>query len=106
MSLSAFQWRQLSAPPSFAAATPAVSASSATKVILAPACAVLLPMERHPLGHWLGLVQSRVDRHEQEEQEIDETEEASRPHIHALGGLQAEITESDEAHRERGEPAF
>src|SRR6516165_462378 len=50
-------------------------------------------MVGHPLGHGLHGIETRVERHEQEEQEIDGGEDARQDDVQAFRRLHAEVTE-------------
>src|SRR5688500_7415214 len=94
MSLSAFQWRQVSEPPAVEApATPQPSAST-----MRNAARMTLSMGGHPLRHRPRSLVFRVDRHQQEEREIDDREDAREQHVDAVGGQQTEPAQGDEAH--------
>src|SRR5262249_21009191 len=52
-------------------------------------------MVSHPLRHGPHGIETRVERHEQEEQEIDGGEDARQDDVQAFRRLQAEVAERD-----------
>src|ERR1700733_3080709 len=116
MSLTSFLARQLcqSAPSLAPSAAPASSAAgvatlpSASSSAIASSASALraagltsVRMVGHPVRHGLHSIELAVDRHQQEEQEIDRREEARQVHVQTFRRLQPEIAERDEGHGEQ-----
>src|SRR5580700_4246068 len=76
-----------SSAPSALPACTAPANSAAASQARAPVSASVR-MEGHPLGYRLYRIEDGVQRHQQEEQEVDGRENARQHHVQTFGGLQ------------------
>src|ERR1700683_5029964 len=78
------------APSSAAAAAPLARTQASSSARL------MGLMKNHSLGHRFHLVDARVPRHQEEEQEITDGKDARENYVDPFGRLQAQIAERNE----------
>src|ERR1700761_265995 len=96
-------WVAPSASLSASAANPGATASSRAPHIKASNARNLMRMVGHPHRLRFRLAHTRINRHQPEEREVQNTEYAGQQHVGAFGRLQAQVTERHERHREHAE---